>query len=187
MTGKIKAIEERIAERMEPYSDLITRLCEIPGVGLLTAWTIVAEIGTDMSVFPTSGHLASWCGLCPGNAQSAGKRQSGRTAKGNQYIRRALTEAAWAASRISRRRTFFTTVFFRISRRAGIKKAAVAVAHRMLLVIYNIIRDGVRYREPGADFFDRLNPQKATKRLTARLHDLGYDVVLTPQNNAKIT
>ena len=124
-------MEERIQERMEPYQELVERLCEIPGIERLTAWMVISEIGVDMSRFPTAGHLASWCGLCPGNAESAGKRHSGRTSKGNRYVRRALVQAAWAAARISRRRTFFTTLFYRISSRAGTKKPAVAVAHRL--------------------------------------------------------
>lgn len=111
LTGKMKLMEERIAERMAAYAELIDRLCEMPGVERLTAWTLIAEIGVDMSRFPTAGHLASWCGLCPGNAESAGKRHSGRTSKGNRYVRRALVQAAWAAARITRRRTFFTTFF----------------------------------------------------------------------------
>ena len=181
LTGKLQLLEQRISERMTPYNDVITRLCEIPGIALLTAWTIIAEIGVDMSRFPTSGHLASWCGLCPGNAESAGKRQSGRTSKGNQYIRRALVEAAWAAARISRRRTSFTTLFYRISRRAGMKKAALAVAHRLLTVVYCLIRDGVRYREQGADYFDRMHPERVTNRLKAKLEALGFEVDLRPK------
>src|ERR1035437_9357416 len=112
-----------------------------------------------MRRFPTAGHLASWCGLCPGNAESAGKRHSGRTSKGNKYIRRALVQAAWAAARITRKRTFFTTFFYRISSRAGMKKAAIAVAHRILSTVYVMIRDGSRYREQGADYFDRVHPE----------------------------
>jgi transposase len=132
-------LKQRIGERMQPHGELTDRLCEVPGISRITAWTLIAEIGTDMTRFPTAGHLASWCGLCPGNAESAGKRHSGRTGKGNRYIRRALVEAAWAAARITRRRTFFTTLFYRISQRAGMKKAAVAVAHRMLRIVYGMI------------------------------------------------
>jgi len=132
LTDKMKQMEERIAERMTPYAELIGRLCGIPGVEKLTAWTLISEIGADMSRFPTAGHLASWCGLCPGNAESGGKRHPGRTSKGTRYVRRALLPAAWAAARITRKRTFFTTFFFRVSRQAGMKKAAVAVAHKIL-------------------------------------------------------
>ena len=187
LTGKLQLLEQRISQRMLPYHELIERLCEIPGVSRLTAWVLIAEIGTDMSRFPTAGHLASWCGLCPGNAESAGKRHSGRTSKGNRYVRRALVEAAWAAARITRRRTFFTTLFYRISRRAGMKKAAIAVAHRILRLVYCMIRDGSRYREQGADYFDRLHPEHTKHRLLARLESLGFEVQLRPKIAAEIS
>jgi transposase len=129
---------------------LIERLCEVPGIDRITAWTLIAEIGVDMSRFPSSGHLASWSGLCPGNAESAGKCHSGRTSKGNRYIRRGLVQAAWAAARITRQRNFFTTLFIRISSRAGLKKAAIAVAHRLLSIAYYMIRDGSRLPRAGS-------------------------------------
>jgi transposase len=178
LTAKMRLLEARIQERMEPYQELVERLCEIPGIERLTAWMVISEIGVDMSRFPTAGHLASWCGLCPGNAESAGKRHSGRTSKGNRYVRRALVQAAWAAARITRKRTFFTTLFYRISSRAGTKKAAVAVAHRLLCLIYSMILTGSTYREQGADYFDRLHPERTRNRLTARLERLGFLVTL---------
>jgi len=181
LSGKMKLMEERIAEQMAPFAELIDRLREIPGVDRLTAWTLISEIGVDMSRFPTAGHLASWCGLCPGNAESAGKRHSGRTSKGNRYVRRALVQTAWAAARITRQRTFFTTFFYRISSRAGMKKAAVAVAHRVLSIVYLMIRDGSRYREQGADYFDRVHPERTKNKLTQRLERLGFEVQLIPK------
>jgi transposase len=181
LTAKMKLLEERIAGRMTPYAELIDRLCDIPGVDKLTAWTLIAEIGVDMSRFQTAGHLASWCGLCPGNAESAGKRHSGRTSKGHRYVRRGLLQAAWAAARITSKRTFFTTFFFRVSRKAGMKKAAVAVAHKILTLAYVMIRDGSRYREQGADYFDKVHPERTRNKLTHRLERLGFDVRLTPK------
>jgi transposase len=181
LTGKLQAWEQRIDQYMQPHAQAMARLCEIPGVNRITAWTLIAEIGVDMSQFATAAHLASWAGLCPGNAESAGKRHSGRTGKGNRYLRRALVEAAWAAARITRRRTFFTTLFFRISRRAGMKKATIAVAHRILQVAYTMLRDGSRYREQGPDYFDRLHPDRTRNRLVARLQSLGFDVQLLPK------
>jgi transposase len=178
LSNKMTLLEVRIAERMAPYAELVDRLCEIPGVERLTAWTLIAEIGMDMSRFPSSGHLASWCGLCPGNAESAGKRHSGRTNQGNRYVRRALVQAAWAAARITRTRTFFTTFFYRVSSRAGMKKAAIAVAHKILALVYVLIRDGSHYREPGADYFDRIHPERTTHKLVHRLQRLGFDVQL---------
>jgi transposase len=181
LTAKIAMLEARIEERMRPHQELIDRLCGIPGVARLTAWTLIAEIGVDMTRFPDSGHLASWCGLCPGNAESAGKRQSGKTNKGNRYVRRALVQSAWVAARIVRKRNFFTTFFYRVSGRAGTKKAALAVAHRILAVAYSMIRTGAEYREQGADYFDRLHPERAKNRLTARLERLGFLVHLEPK------
>jgi transposase len=181
LTAKIKLMEERIASRMAPYSEVIERLCEIPGVKELTAWTLIAEIGVDMSRFPSAGHLASWTALCPGNTESAGKRHSGRTNKGNRYVRRALLQAAWGAARITNRRTFFTSFFFRVSRKAGRKKAAVAVAHKILTLAYVMIRDGSHYREQGGDYFDRVHPERTKKRLMARLEKLGFIVSLQPK------
>lgn len=181
LTAKLAVMEARISERMQPHAEAIRRLCEIPGVGLLTAWTLIAEIGTDMSRFPSAGHLASWCGLCPGNAESAGKRHSGRTTKGNRHVRAALVESAWAAARINRKRTLFTTLFHRIRGRAGAKKAAIAVAHRILQTVFHMLRDGSTYHEQGPDYFDRLHPEKTKKRLVERLQHLGFDVQLAPQ------
>jgi len=153
----------------------------VPGVDCITAWTVIAEIGVDMSRFATSGNLASWCGLCPGNSASAGKRHSGKTSKDNRYIRRVLAQAAWAAARINRKRNFFTTLSFRISSRAGMKKAAVAVAHRMLSIIYSMIRDGSPYRENGADYFDRIHPERTKNKLMAQLQRLGFLLHLEPK------
>ena len=134
-----------------------------------------------MGRFPDSGHLASWCGLCPGNAESAGKRHSGRTGKGNRYVRRVLVQSAWAAARIVRKRNFFTALFYRVGSRAGMKKAAIAVAHRMLTIVYLMIRTGAEYREQGADYFDRLHPERTKNKLTARLERLGFFVSLEPK------
>jgi transposase len=185
LTDKMKLLEDRIAERMKPYGELIDRLCEIPGVERLTAWTLISELGIDMSRFQTAGHLASWCGLCPGSAESAGKRRTGRTSKGNRYVRRALTQAAWAAARITRRRTFFTTFFFRVSRKAGLKKAAVAVAHKILTLAYIMIRDGSPYREQGADYFDRIHPERTRNSLVRPIERLGFDVQIVPKKSAE--
>ena len=181
LTAKMKLMEERIGGRMAPYSELIERLCGIPGVKELTAWTLIAEIGVDMARFPTAGHLASWCGLCPGNADSGGKRRSGRTSKGNRYIRRALLQAAWGVERITSRRTFLTSFFFRVSRKAGRRKAAVAAAHKILTLAYVMIRDGSAYYEQGVDYFDKVHPERTKKRLTARLEQLGFTVRLEPK------
>lgn len=176
LDAKILLLERRIAERLRPHEELLRRLCQIPGVRLLTAWAAVAEIGTDMTPFVDAAHLASWAGLCPGNSESAGKRHSGRTRKGNSYLRRALCQSAWAAARAQDR--FLSAVFFRIARRSGLKKAAIAIAHRLLVIIYSMLRDGTEYQELGGDYFDRLQPERTAQRLIQRLDRLGFDIVV---------
>ena len=171
---KVTEVTARLELYMMPHADLVGRMCEVPGIDKLTAWTVLAEIGTDLSAFPDARHLASWAALCPGNNESAGKRKQGRTRKGNRYLRRALVQAGWAAGRS--RNTFLSALFFRLARRMGMKKAAVAVAHRILVILFHIIRDGKSYRELGEDYFDRLHPERAAHRLMSRLERLGYDL-----------
>lgn len=169
---KLERYEGEIRERMNSHTDAIARLCTIPGVDEITAWTIISELGTDMSRFPDAAHAASWAGLCPGNCESAGKRQSGKTRKGNRYLRRALIQNAWAVSH--KKDCFLAALFYRIASRRGLKRAAMAVAHRVLTIAYCILRDGTVYRETGADYFDRLHPERTAKRLIRRLENLGY-------------
>jgi transposase len=180
---KVDAMEARIRQKMIPYEAHIVRLCTVPGIQRITAWTIIAEIGVDMTKFPTPEQLASWAGLCPGNSQSAGKRKSAKTRKGDRYLRRILTQTAWA---IARRKDggFLTTMFFRIARHAGMKKAAVAIAHRVLTTIHRMFSRGLDYVDPGANYLDRLHPQRTTKRLVQRLEQLGLDVVVRPRSTA---
>jgi transposase len=175
---RVALVDLRIGQLTQPHTDLIARLCTLPGVDVITAHIILAEIGTDMSCFPDARHLASWAGLCPGNAESAGKRFSGRTRKGDRYLRRVLIQNAWAVAHM--KDCALTAFFHRIAARQGMKKAAVAVAHRILMLAYYIIRDGSIYREAGGDFYDRRNPQRTAKRLARRLQRIGYEVTLTP-------
>ena len=174
----IALVEMRIGEATRPHTDLIARLCTLPGVDVTTAHIILAEIGTDMSQFPDARHLASWAGLCPGNSESAGKRFSGRTRKGDRYLRRSLVQNAWAVAHM--KDCALTGFFYRIAARAGMKKAAVAVAHRILMLAYYIIRDSSVYREAGGDAYDRRNPERTAKKLARRLQRLGYAVTLAP-------
>lgn len=184
LDAKLNALEERIRERMRPHQDLIRRLSTIPGVQETTAWTLLAELGTDMSCFPSPGHMASWAGLCPGNCESAGKRQSGRAHKGNRYVRRMLIQNGWAASR--KQDCFLAALFFRVASRRGVKRASMAVAHRILTIVYFIIRDGAEYRESGQDYYDRQNPERTARRLTQRLERIGYQVALTKAEAADL-
>ena len=163
---------------------MIVRLCTIPGVARRTAEVIIAETGADMSRFPTTGHLASWAGLCPGHNESGGKRRSGKTTPGDVWLADALTEAAWAALRT--KDTYLQAKFWRVagpradSHRKN--KAAVAVAHKMLIAAYHIMAtpDEV-YRDLGGDYFAKHdNPERRRDRLIAQLAKLGYDVKLTP-------
>ncbi len=174
---KLNDIDERLVQRMKPHADLIRRLCTLPGVQATTAWTLIAELGTNMNQFPDAAHAASWAGLCPGNCESAGKRQSGRTRKGDRYLRRMLIQNSWAISH--KKNCFLTALYYRIALRRGMKRAAMAVAHRVLIIAYHIMRDGTEYREIGGDYYDCKNPERTAKRLTKRLQQIGYQVTLT--------
>ena len=182
LDGKLNELDQRLRERMEPHADAIARLCTIPGVQETTAWLLIAELGTDMSRFPDAAHAASWAGLCPGNCESAGKRQSGRTRKGDRYLRRVLIQSAWAVAH--KKDCFLTALFHRLAYRRGMKKAAMAVAHRVLVIAWHILRDGTVYRENGVDYYDRRNPQATARRLMQRLEQLGFQVTLTPAEQA---
>jgi transposase len=174
----IATLEADIRRRLAPHQDVVERLKEIPGWGEITAWTVIAEIGLDMSVFRTPGRAASWCGLCPGNRKSAGKRGHGRTRKGNRWIRRGLTQAALAASHD--KDSFLRSFYWRISSKRGPKKARVATAHKQLKIAFFIIRDGVRYKELGPGHFDQQQPERTKKYLIKRLEGMGLKVTIEP-------
>ena len=154
------------------------RLMTIPGIDRKTAWMIVAEIGVDMSVYGDAPHLASWAGLCPGNRESGGKRMSGRTRKANRYVRRAMCQAAWAATHT--KNTYLSAFYRRIQMRKGAPKAVLALAHHLITIVYNVLARGEQYVELGADHHDRRNKPKTVTRLVARLARLGYHVDLKP-------
>ncbi len=154
---ELAEIDARLADQYTEHADLLKRLCTIPGVEITTARVLLAELGTDMSHFPTAAHAASWAGLCPGNSESAGKRFSGKTRKGDRYIRRILVQSAWATARA--RDCMLAAGFRRIAQRRGMKKAALATAHRILRIAYSMIRNGTEYVERGgALHFDQLRP-----------------------------
>ncbi len=174
---KILRMEQTIASRVDP--EPVARLCSIPGIDMITAWTILAELGSDRSVFRSPKHAASWAGLCPGNHESGGKRLSNRTRKGNRWLRRALCPAAWAATR--KKNCCLAAFFYRKAGKHGIRKAIVATAHRLLVIAFCILRDGTEYRELGSDYFDLLRPERTRNRLVRRLQRLGLDVFLQPR------
>ncbi len=178
---RIERLSAELADRLARVpadAEAVERLDSIPGVGPATAEVIVAEVGTDLSRFPTAKHLASWAGLCPGNRESAGKRQSGRTRKGNPWLREALVEAAEAAVRV--KGTVFQALYQRLAARRGRKRAILAVAHRLLVVAYQLLQKGEAYREVGADAFDERQRVVTGRRLAKRLQTLGFRVPLEP-------
>ena len=179
LDAQIATLDARIDEAITPFAEHRRRLTTIPGVGQRVAEVIIAEIGVDMSRFPTAGHLASWAGLCPGHNESAGKRHSGRTRPGDAWLTDALIQASWAASRA--KDTYPCAQFWQLARRIGKNKAAVAVAHSILVIAYHLIDGGVDYHDLGGDYFARrIDPQRRTQRLVHQLETLGHHVTLTP-------
>ena len=158
------------------FEEAVGLLDTIPGVARHTAEMLVAEIGTDMSRFPSADHLAAWAGVAPGHHESAGKRTSGKTRKGNRFLRTTLVQAAHAAVRT--KQTYLSAQYRRLASRRGKKRAILAVAHTILVMAYYMLQRQEPYREAGADFFDRLQPEDTARRLVKRLEHLGYHVVL---------
>jgi transposase len=168
----------RIEEALGPFAQVQERLQTIPGISQRVAETVLAEIGPNMEQFPSAGHLASWAGMCSGNNESAGKRRSGRTTKGNRWLKRILVQAAWAASHT--KGTYLAAQYRRLAKRRGSKRALVAVGHTLLVIIYHVLKRGTTYAELGADFLDRLEPARLTRQLVKRLEALGHKVTLEP-------
>ena len=173
----IDAVSGEIEERLRPLEAPLQLLTTIPGIGSRTAQVMLAEMGADMARFPSAGHLASWVGLCPGNDESAGRRRSGRTRRGSPWLRAALVEAARAAARTH---AYPGTQYRRIAARRGAKRAAVAVAHSIIVIAYHMLSTGSAYRDLGANWFDERDREAVRRRLTRRLEALGYHVDLKP-------
>jgi len=159
-----------------PFDEAVQLLITVPGIKQRTAENVLVEIGTDMKQFPTAKHLASWAGVCPGNNESAGKKRSGRTSKGNRWLRRALSQAGWAAAHT--KDTYFSSAFGRWAARRGKKKAVVAVAHSLLAVVYVMLKTHKPYSELGAGHFDRLDPERQARYYVRRLEALGFKATL---------
>jgi transposase len=176
--AQIVLLDERIAEKSRPFEAALDRLDTIPGIARRCAENLLAEIGPDMSAFPSAAHLASWGAMCPGNDESAGKRRTGRTAKGNRWLRRALIEAAWGATRA--KNTYLSAQYRRLAARRGKKRAIVAVGHSILVAAYHVLAHSSPHHELGADHFSRLDPQRLTRHLVRRLEHLGHKVTLEP-------
>lgn len=173
-----RRLSQEIAERIRPCEHWLQRLETIVGIKRRLAEVILAEIGTDMSRFPSARHLASWAGMCPGNDESAGKRHSGRTRKGNLWLRTALVEAAQGAAHS--KDTYLSAQYHRLAARRGAKKATVALGHTILVIIYHVLSEDTDYYELGGNYFDERDRQAVQQRLVRRLEQLGYQVSLTP-------
>lgn len=178
----IEAFDHKIEVACSPFSEAVAHLDTIPGVGQAVAEAIVSEIGTDMSHFPTPAHLCAWAGVAPGSNESAGKRLSSRVRQGNRALRTALLQAANAAAH--QKDTYLSAQYRRIAYRRGPKKAAMAVAHSILVIAYRLIERQEDYRDLGGDYFDKRRPDATVKRLTERLEQLGYQVSLNAQTAA---
>ena len=178
LEARVEAVSAEIAARLRPVEEVVERLDAIPGVGRRTAETLVAEVGTDMTRFPSARHLASWAGLCPANNESAGKRKSGMTRKGSPWLRSALVEAAHAAGHA--RRTYLGALYQRLAARRGKKRATVAVAHAILVIVYQLLSRADDYRDLGANYFDERDRRHVQGRLVRRLSQLGFTVTLEP-------
>lgn len=174
----IVALDERIATVLDPLAAQVELLRSIPGVDRRSAEVILAEIGPDMSVFPTAGHLASWAGMCPGQRDSAGKRGSGKTRKGSKWLRATLVQSARAATRS--KGTYLRERYLHIRRRRGDAKAVVAVGHEILLAAYRILETGLPYIDPGPATFNARTAERERRRAVENLRRLGFEVALTP-------
>jgi transposase len=180
----LEELSGRIAERLGPLLDdaRLERLDAIPGVNRTTIENVIAEIGVDMSVFPDEHHLSSWAGICPGNEESAGKRLRSRATRKNRWLLRALVEAAWAAGRA--KKSYLGAQYRRLSARRGKKRALLAVGHSLLVIFYHMLKSEAEYQDLGAEYFDRLDPERLRRYLVKRLEGLGYQVALTTQEEA---
>ena len=182
LDGQLAQVSAEIEARLRPFEPTLARLQSIPGVGRRIAETVLVEVGPEVSRFPTAGQLASWAGMCPGNHASAGKRKTGRTRPGNAALRSALVEAAHAASRT--KGSYLAAQYHRLAHRRGKKRAAVAVGHTLLVIIYHLLQRQTTYQELGAHYFDERDRQVLERRLVQRLKALGYEVTLQPAEPA---
>lgn len=171
-------LQQEIDRCLTPFAQAMALLMTIPGIHAQAAATLIAEIGTDMSRFPSAKHLASWAGVCPGNRESGGKRKSGTPREGNRWLKAVLGEVAWAVSRT--KDNYLVAQYRRMARRKGKPKAIGTVMHSVLVIAYHVLREGTPYRELGADYFDKLDTARLERHHVNRLRALGYEVVLTP-------
>ena len=179
---QIARLDARIEAQMRPFESAINRLDTIDGIDRRGAQNLLAELGPDMAQYPSADHVSSWAGMSPGNDESAGKRRSGKTPKGNKWLRRTLTQAAWAATK--RKGGYLAAQYRQLSARRGKKRAIVALGHTILVAAYHMLKDEVDYRDLGSDYFDRRRRDRTTKHLVSRLEGWGYEVKLEPKQAA---
>jgi transposase len=172
----IGQLSVRIEQLTASDAEALGLLTTIPGVKQRTAEVLLAEVGPTVEPFPTAAQFASWAGLCPGNNESAGKRRTGRTRQGNRWLRQAVVQAAWAASHA--KGSYLAARYRRVCRRRGPKRALLAVGRTLLVIVYQVLRRRAPYRELGADFYDRLEPERLARLLLRRLEGLGHKVTL---------
>ena len=175
LDSEIERLDEEVARRLGPFEEIVAAVDTIPGVGRRTAEVIMAEVGTEVSRFPTSGHLASWAGVCPGNNQSGDHRKRAPTKKGNHWLKSGLVEAAKAAART---KTYLGAQYHRLARRIGANRAAMAVAHTIAVIIHHVIRKGRPFEDLGHGYFDERDRQAAIRRAVRQLERLGHKVDL---------
>jgi transposase len=173
---QIEQFSRRIEEVSRPFAPAIEAVASLPGFDQRSAQNVLAEMGADMAPFPSEHHLSSWAGVSPGSNESGGKRKSGKTTKGNRWLRTALVQSAWAATR--KKGSYFKAQYRRLAPRRGKKRAALAVAHSLLVVIYHMLKNGSTYKDLGGDYFDKLNQKRLVPYFLKRLNDLGYQVTL---------
>jgi transposase len=176
LVGEKTRVANRIQKILEDANIKLAAVASLPGFDQRAAQNVIAEIGADMAPFPSEHHLSSWAGVCPGSNESGGKRKSGKTTKGNRWLRTALVQGAWAASR--KKGSYFQAQYRRLAPRRGKKRAALAVAHSLLVVIFHMLKTGSSYKDLGGDYFDKLNQKRLVPYFLKRLTDLGYQVTL---------
>src|SRR6266536_3343318 len=174
----LRQLNAKLEVKLKPYERQMELLDGIPGIDWVVAATVIAEIGVRMSQWPSVGHLTSWAGLCPGQNESAGKRGKSSVRPGNPYLRSALVEAALAVTR--EKNCYFREKYYRLKARRGHKRAVVAIAHKILVAIYHVLTSDTPYQELGADYLEKLEPERLKLNLVRRLERLGYRVNLEP-------
>lgn len=179
---RIEALDQEVAQRLRPFDELIGRLDEVPGFARRSIEDVLAEIGTDMSHYPSESHLASWAKICPGSHETGGHQLGGPTGKGNPWLKNSLIEASKAASRT--RKSFFHAKYHRLVRRMGANQATVAIAHSLLRLLYRMIQTGARYQDLGADYYDERGREAIKRNLLKRLEKLDYHVEISDRRQA---